>query len=234
MTHRHPHSRALCICLAILGLTAFNASAAYGSGWMLEGHELESGQLPTVVIRGHGTLLFKVVGLHVKVLCTGMGTVGAHLVWGIPPVRLLGNMRYLSCTVRLVVGGKEEEVACTVKSPGQAAGVILSNELEGELTLVEKEGVAVLKPKSGETLETLLMTGAECPLPETNPINGKLALKDSGGTASLETEAKVHTLEEGPGTEMWLGKKTVEHKTTLGGKFEAELESIKQWSGLPG
>ena len=226
---------ALCLCVALLSLGALGATSAQAANWMTEGAELKEGQLPKITVSGHGKLLFGAFGVHVTVLCKGVGTVGGHLVWGFIP-RILASIRGSGCTLSVRANLEAEEkllAACEPTNLGEEAGVFLTKELEGPLTLVSKEGVIFFEPKSGETIGTIEM-GEECSLGESIPIIGKIALKDIGGTTNLEKEAKIHTLVEGPGTELWAISKTAEHKATLGGEFKTELESGGTWSGLPG
>lgn len=220
--------RALYLCVFAICLMGFSVGSAQGASWMVKGKDLVEGQLPSLTVRGHGTLLFSAAGVHVKILCTGYGMIGAHLIWGVIPY-LLGSLRGTGCTITL--NGALAK-SCEPHT-GAEKGVIVTNELEGPLTLVSGQGVTVLGPKKGETVITI-ETGEECAIGEKIPIIGKLAFKDSGGKSGLETEAKVHTVEEGPGTELWAFTKTEEHKTKFEGKFEEELTTGELWSGLPG
>jgi len=224
--------------MLVVGLMGLGAGSAQGSQWMVKGANLKEGVLPEVKIKIlHKQWIFRVVGIDVKVLCTVSILIGAHLKIFLPTASFLGKLKDTGCTITLTTKKELEEgkggkvsAACEPTHLGEK-GVIETKEFEGPLTLVSGEGALVLAPKSGETL-AVIETGEECAIGEEIPIIGKFALKDSGGLKGLETEAKVHTFEEGPGTELWAISKTAEHAAAIQGKSELELASGEVWSGL--
>jgi hypothetical protein len=100
-----------------------------------------------------------------------------------------------------------------VHSPATALEslAIESNELKGALLLHEGVLVAKIEPKVGETLATILTE--ECTMPETNPLRGKLFVKDCLGEA--EVHKVKHLIEELKAlSELWVGAKNEEHLLT--------------------
>lgn len=203
----------LSLCAMTLSLMAFAASSASAAPeWLIltSGGVAETGtKLPAQLVgefEKDGTLLTKLIGLNISILCTALTITGMKL----EASGALTNgfsITFTGCTVPTPTG-------CTVSSAGSATGTIQTLPLKGQL---QTNGEILIQPKTGTTLAEFVWAGATCPLPTgvNEPINGVLWLKDCEGKAA--THLVKHLLVESTahGHTIFIGKDTAEHLETL-------------------
>jgi hypothetical protein len=169
------------------------------------------------------TLLTKMLGLKLTVTCTNLEFVGLRLE-SEGKLNTEGKARLKGCEA-YGKGTLEEPLGCHVKSTGAAAGTIESKEVKGALVLHEikageKEILTKIEPKTGTTLATVLTS--ECAMPESNPVNGVLFVKDGEKLATAHNVK--HLIEQGPLTSLYVGSDTAEHlETSIDGSVWGKL-----------
>jgi hypothetical protein len=204
MSHPFKASRLIGLLAVALGLMAFSATAAQAEPlayWEVEGTKIEgtSTLLPTVQAKNdttHSTLLTKVNGQPINVLCGPIKFVGAKLhTLG----RATGKIHYEGCTIEF---DHVLATRCKPHSPGAAAGLIETGALEG-LSKLHSSGtidLVKLSPVTGLTFVTLEL-GALCAVAERVDITGHVYLKECSNEGLVN---KVeHLFEEGPLTELF-------------------------------
>jgi hypothetical protein len=171
------------LCAVVFGMMAFAASAAQAestaqwlilnsSGQLKTGGELKS-QLVAKIENEDGTLLTKVIGLSVKVLCKSATLEGVFLE----------KEGSLTNGGKVDFGGCETfvnnvlEPVCTPRSPGGAFGLIRTNALKGLAVLVAGDKRIRVQPSVAGGSFVSIEFGEECVLPIA-PIFGELYFKD--------------------------------------------------------
>lgn len=233
------------LCAVVLGVMAFSASAAQaeaGAKWLIlsNGIAKTGEELPSELIgsaeNNDLSLLTKVVGIKVKILCTGFTLIGAKLQ-GAGSITPGFKIKLTGCLTAL---NEEYVPECEAHSPGQPNGTIISNELKALTVLHEpsvgvREGVLRIEPLAGVTIFPIVL-GPLCPVGNNLPIIGKLYLKDCEG--KFTTHLVKHLLEELKAlTKMWAISETAEHVATLDGSFLFFLTGAHTglaWGGMPG
>ncbi len=150
--------------IAALGLMAFGAAGAQASGeWRIGGKTMSELGLTEETVTGKiepetkGKLLVKALNLYIT--CPTIHVNGVLLVG--PPASVHGTTTFLTCTVRSI-SPDEPLTACGVKSTGEAAGVIKTAKINGEVILSGAENIVLFKPSSGTTFTTIELTGEGC------------------------------------------------------------------------
>ena len=161
----------------------------------------------------HLSLSKKLLGIKGVITCTNFELIGFNLEAG-GTLTNGGKVKFTGCEI-FESAPLTGAFGCHVHSAAQAAGTILSGELKGQLVLHEikageKEVLTKIEPKTGTTLGTILTE--KCVLPETNPVNGVLYLKDCEKAAT--THLVKHLFEQGPLTSLFIGTDTAEHLET--------------------
>jgi hypothetical protein len=179
---------------------------------------------------GTGSLLSKILGISVEILCTSLTPKNFHLE---KEGSADGKLHFEGCLTKLngVLNTK-----CKPKTAGAPEGLIETAALKGLLVLHTLAGGAVdklvrLEPLVGETFATLNM-GAECPIGELIPVRGKFFLKDC--KELLLTHKVTHLVEQGPLTHLWVLNLTAEHAANLDGSTNLFLTGAhegKEWGG---
>jgi len=249
------------LCAVVLGVMAMSAASAQALSWLVlnaagtvatevkfeeieeENAKKEKVKLTIVnllaevkgeVDTANPTLLTKLVGLKVGVTCTNFETKNIFLE---PEGKLAagGQVVFTGCTVTLNGAASN----CTVKSPGAAAGTVLSNKGKGELVLHEikvgeKEVLTKIEAESAaEGFATLRFEG-ECALPEVNKVTGTLFVKDCEKFAT--THKVKHLITQGPLTSLSVGADTAEHlETSIDGSAWVKLAGAHvnlAWAGM--
>jgi len=230
--------RALCICVVALGIAGVGAGSAQAeTTWMVKGANIAEGFLPTLRTRAKTIILIhtKISGLKILFKCSKLEALESHLIWR---KLLLWKLKGIKCVTEI---GETVNAACEPNNNGTEPGVILTNKLLGELTKHSTgEGVILVKSTVEEVVGGVkqpvfgrIKMSAECPIGSNVPIIGtQFSLKDVGGNKGLEEEKVTHTDIEGPLTEIWALSKTEEHKASISGEIELELESGEVWNGL--
>jgi hypothetical protein len=234
--------RAFGLCLmAALSLMAFaavSAQAETGATWDVNGVALPAGLEPTVkgaIENKTGTLLTKIAGAEVEILCTTGETKEFKLK---PNGTALGLITFTGCLTRL---NKVLSKDCVPLDKG-VAGTILTLELEGliVLHLVTPNGTAeplvrLIPDPPGSNAFAHIEFGEFCSLPEEILIGGTYFLKDCKNL--FKTSLKVHLVDEHSLTHIWAISDTPEHAAHIDGSVELELSGEKHvglnWSGLP-
>jgi hypothetical protein len=210
----------LSLCALALGLMAFASSAQAAPEWLIltvkdpEGPHVAktAAELPAAINleleENMGTLLTKLTGLAVSVLCTGASLQGAKLEGGGKVTE--GFMAtFTGCTVPVPAGN-----ICTVKSVGSAVGTILTLELKGQL---QANGEVLIQPKvAGGAFVHLIFEGATCTLPTEvqQLINGVLWIKDCENMAELHLVKHLIIESREHGNTLFVGSDTAEHLET--------------------
>jgi hypothetical protein len=214
------------LCALALGLMAFMTSSASAAEWLILNSKAEkktATELPAEVIGEFeagtdGTLLTKLVGIALQVLCTKFTLTGTKLEGG-GKLTTGGTVTFTGCTVPVPAGN-----ICTVHSPGQAVGTVVSNKGKGTL---QTNGEVLIEPESAaEGFAKLVFEGAECPFANlgTQTVNGTLWIKDCEGKAKehlikhLIEESKAHYTKDAKGVvrlgTLFIGKDNEEHLET--------------------
>lgn len=223
-------------CVAVvLGSMAFAAvstQAEVGSHWNVSGSAISATLLPAPEAEPvtNQTLLSKILGSSVEVVCEKMGLENAVLK---TEGGSLGKIKFAGCTTK--VNGVTQ-AACT-PTTNTEFGVILTKLLKDLIVLegggVFGEGYDLIVPEEGSTFVTIEATG-ECSIGSKIPIFGTMTLKDSNLEGRVEKV--THLVEEGPGTELWVISKTVEHTARIDGiaaVFLIREHAGLKWSGTP-
>ncbi len=198
--------------------------------WLVKGTAIGTELSPLVAaneLEGNdATLLTKIAGVKVEVLCTATQLSGVKLQ-SKGTLSSESQVNFSGCLTKL---NEKENGACEPNNKGVEPGAISSQALKGTLIYHEGSGLVRLEPASGETIATI-ETSATCSVGTKIPLLGKVTLKDS----SFATEAETHLVVAGPLTELWAVSKTEEHKVTLDGSAVVRLASSHaglSWSGF--
>ncbi len=213
--------------IAALSLMAFTAVSAQAAGeWKIGGKTMSELKLTEETVTGKVEpelpLKLLIKALNIYLTCPTIHVNGVLLVGPVASVH--GTTTFLTCTVRSI-SPDEELKACGVKSTGQAAGVIATAKINGEVILSGAENVVLFKPSSGTTFTTVEITGASCAVKGTYPITGTSVFK-------LGAEAKellILSIEFAGD-----GLKFGESKAILDGSALAELTGAKKGSAWTG
>jgi hypothetical protein len=230
----------LSLCVLVLGLVAFSATAAQAAGtWMVGGKNLTSTAQNTELVgtidAPDGALLAK-LGLNaVAFLCKAGQLINAKLEpeGAISEASKNAKVVFSECTT--VINGKEA-AKCQPKATGKVAGTIETEE--GSALLTEHsagDGVTVITPKVGATFAIFRME-ASCAIGSEVEVFGKLALHDVGvelNADELETERQNHLVSEFAAlTELTVANKESKSKATLDGMADIKTVGGGNWSGL--
>jgi hypothetical protein len=224
------------LALGLLGV----GSAQAAPTWLVAGSNLTSGEksLKGNLVGEGASLLTKILGSEVKFSCKKGELTGAALK---PEGKLTEGAKARFTECKTFIGGKESK-PCEPTNNGTEKGVIATNGLKGELTEHEdKEGLIVVKSTVEEEIEKVkqpvfaqIKMSEECAIGAKVPVLGaRIDLVDSGGLVSLMNQKTSHKFEESPLTELWVVKKSEEHKVTIDGEAEASLTSSEEWAALP-
>jgi hypothetical protein len=222
------------LCAVIFGVMAMSASSAQAAlSWLvLNSAGTTATELKAELVgekdSEHITLLSKLLsgGINVAITCTNFELIGVNLeVGGL--LTTGGKVKFTGCEA-YEKAPLTTALACKVHSAGQAVGVVESLKGKGglvlhEIKVGEKEVLTKIEPEVGTTFATFLTEG--CSLPESNPVNGVLYVKDcealkneKGEALPCDKNALVHSvkhlIEQGPLTSLWVGKDTAEHLET--------------------
>jgi hypothetical protein len=228
------------LCAVVVGIMAVSASAAQaeaGANWLIltSGGAVKTGaELHAAVIgsleNNTGSLLSRVLGINVQILCTAATLVGVSLE-GTGSLTNGGKVKFSGCSVDLNGAAAPE---CAVHSAGQPVGTVETLAGKGLLVLIGGVGRTLIEPKEGETFANLNM-GEECPIGENIPVRGKLVIKDCEN--KLSTHLVTHLIEEDTvNSDLWVLNKTEEHKATIDGSALASLTGAHAglaWAGDP-
>jgi hypothetical protein len=226
--------------LAMLALGLLCVGSAQAATWLVAGSNLTSGEksLKGNVAGESISLLTKILGSEVKFSCKKAELIGTALK---PEGRLTEGAKARFTECKTFISGKESK-PCEPANNGTEKGVIATNGLKGELTEYQsEEGVIVVKSTVEEEIEKVkqpvfaqIKMSEECAIGSKVPVFGsKIALVDSGGLVSLMNQTTSHKFKASPLTELWVVKKSEEHKVTIDGEAEASLTSGEEWAGLP-
>jgi hypothetical protein len=230
--------------MAAFSLIAFatvSAQAEVGATWDLNGVPLAAGLEPSVkgtIENKTGTLLTKIGGAEVEILCTTMETKEFKLkVAG----KALGLLTFTGCLTRLNKVLSKDCEPLDFSGGKAIPGIILSLELEGLIVLhlvtpnsAVEPLVRLIPDSPGANAFAHIEFGEFCALPEDVLIGGEYVLKDCKNL--FKTSQKVHLVEEHSLTHIWAISQTPEHTAHIDGSAELELsgaEAGMNWSGLP-
>jgi hypothetical protein len=199
----------------VVGMMAIYANSAQGAtlSWLiLNGAGTTATELKAFLVGEPGvtspdvTLDGEVSNLKIAVTCVGFSLSGLYLEAN-GKLTEGGKAVFTSCEV-FKEAPLTNKYNCTVKTAGQAAGTIVTNELKGELILIEgvTQLLARIEPKAGpsSTFATLRFEGGACSLPELNQLHGTIFIEDATGSAT--TFSEKHLLEAyGPQTKLYIG-----------------------------
>jgi hypothetical protein len=224
------------LCVAVLGVMAFSASAAQaetGANWLIltsGGAVKTGGELHAILsskTEGFWRLLSQALGLKLAVLCTAGTLVGVSLE-GSGSLTNGGKARLTGCTVDLNGTPSPE---CEVHSPGQPVGTVETTSLKGLMVLTSGKPVIRVEPKEGETIINMNM-GEECPIGENIPVRGPFDYIDCEGAIGIHLVTHLFEMSSGP----WILNKTAEHMVGFSGSMLFFLEGAHsglRWSGDP-
>jgi len=229
--------------LVVLGLMAFTASAAQASSWMVAGKTLtgtETAKVEASIVAPSASLLTKIAGTEFQFTCTG-GTLKNTKLEKEGKLSEGGSVRFTGCTTstrKSELESYKEQASCAPYNKPEKLeekGVIETLEGKGQLQLHSTgEGVTIIEGKTGGlTGHLATISLPECAIAEEVKVFGKLSVVDSGGSAGLEAEVKVHKIKEfAPLTHLYVETDTAEHKAKIDGEAEVKLEKEPVWNGL--
>jgi len=237
--------KALGLCALVLGLMSFGTGAAHAeklAHWNVSGKAISSGLLPFIQAEieelkvapagKHLVLLAKILKNLIHILCSGISLINFHfLIEG----GSLGKIRFTGCVILV---GETVQPACEPHT-GIEKGVIETVLLKDLIVLHklasgEVDDLDELVPNTGETF-VALETSEECAVGAKIPVVGKIFLEDC--QKEFLVEKKVHLVQQGPLTALWLISKTEEHVATIHGSVNLFLVGEHTgllWSGTPG
>ena len=216
------------LCAVVFGVMAMSATSAQAAlSWLV----LNSAKTTETELKaelagesdGDVSLTTKEVSIKFTVTCSGFELVGVNLEAG-GTLTNGGKVKFTGCEA-YETAPLTGALGCHVHSAGQTSGNVLTAEGKGTLALHTLTGggtevLTKLEPKTGTTFATFLTE--KCVVPETNPVNGVLYLKDCEKKA-LTHEVK-HLVEQGPLTSLFVGSDTAEHlETSLSGSGWVKL-----------
>jgi hypothetical protein len=223
------------LCAMVLGLMAFNVTAAEAetnAKWLYAEKAPNSGLVAFLEATiGLETdvpfvLHMEIAKTKVLVLCSTIALENAKLKAN-GSIGEGAKIKLSGCTVDL---NNVLSKACEPHHEGKEPGVIRSRSLHGLLVLHElaggvKDDILSILPDnvSGLPSEVIFMFdfGPECSIGTLINIIGKLTFKDCEGLAL--THLVKHLWEAGPLTELWAISKTAEHVMTILGSAWASL-----------
>jgi len=229
------------LCAVVFGVMAFAAGSAQAEAtakWLIltsGGVNKTGAELPAEVLgtleNNDGSLLTKVIGLSVRVLCTQATLTGVKLEKE-GSLTNGGKVTFTGC--KTFIGGSEE-TACVPKSPGAALGTIATNAGKGLAVLIGGAKRTLIEPSVVGGPFATIEYGEECVLP-TTPIYGKLYIKDCKGDTAFSEHLVKHLIEEDTvNTKLWAISDTAEHlETHIDGSAEAFLTGTHKelkWGG---
>ena len=218
------------LCAVVFGVMAMSATSAQAAlSWLV----LNSAKTTETELKaelagesdGDVSLTTKEVSIKFTVTCSGFELVGVNLEAG-GTLTNGGKVKFTGCEA-YETAPLTGALGCHVHSAGQTSGNVLTAEGKGTLALHTLTGggtevLTKLEPSVGTTFATFLTE--KCVVPETNPVNGVLYLKDcekqtEGPCVNKSlTYAVKHLVEQGPLTSLWVGSDTAEHlETSLSG-----------------
>jgi len=226
---------------------AFNVTGSQAEGtWLIlvtPGGAVKTGvELPATLAleKDNGIFVLASEILHIEVffLCTEIKAVNAKIfgtgaIGKGPGEERESKVLFSGCTTDL---NGVPTPGCTPKDPTDGEGFIVTKFLHALAVLHEladrtKDDVVAVLPDAGETLATIV-TGNACPVGNSVPVIGKLAVEDCENLAL--THLVKHLVEPFEDlTELWTISKTEEHEAGLFGSAWAKLvgEHVdKQWS----
>jgi hypothetical protein len=217
------------LCTLVLGTMAISTSSAQAAfSWLIWNTLGENPKDLKATVFGETdntdlTLLTKLVGLTTSITCSGFKFIGLNIEVG-GTLTTGFKVKYTGCEAyeKGVLG---TPLKCHVFSLGKENGTIETNALKGALALHTLAGggtevLVKIEPVEEEALVTILTE--ECILPEANPLNGVLYIKDCEKKAL--TNSIKHLIEQGPLTSLYVGADTKEHlETNLDGSVRALL-----------
>lgn len=217
------------LCTLVLSVMAVSASSTQAAfSWLIWNTLGENPKELKASVFGETdntdlTLLTKVAGLMTSITCSSFKFVGLNLETG-GTLTTGFKVKYTGCEV-YEGGALGKELKCNVFSLGKENGTIETNALKGTLALHTLAGggtevLAKIEPEAGTALASILTE--ECVLPEVNPLNGVLYIKDCEKKALVNSIK--HLIEQGPLTSLYIGADTAEHlETSLVGSARALL-----------
>jgi hypothetical protein len=242
------------LCAVVFGVMAFSATAAQaevGAKWLVlkteGGALLTEAEIETNKERLVGeienktaSLLAKVLGLKIEILCTAGELVDA-LLGASGSVKTGAKVKFTGCVAREANAGLALLSGCLPHSSGSPTGTVETKfghalvELH-TLTSGVKHDVTKILPDSGEEFADILL-GEECSIGEKLPVFGKLVLWDclEEGKGALKHLVTHLVTEFKPLTKLFVISDTAEHlETSLDGSANIKLASGKSWAIKPG
>jgi hypothetical protein len=229
------------LCAVVLGLVVLGTSgvqAEKGANWKVKGENVTAGLLPEVllkeVVMKDMTLLTKVLGFKVELLCQKAQFIGAKLETE-GKVSAGNKTKFEECLMKL---NGTVSAACEPHT-GKEKGAFVSNALKGLLVLHElvdgtKDTLILFEPVEGTAFVTIEL-GEECAIGGTCTVFGKSTVKDAKNEFGVE--AVEHMVEQGPLSVLWVNSNTAEHAATIDGSATLALTGVHKglkWSGVPG
>jgi hypothetical protein len=215
MSRRKLGRRVSGLCLIIVGLLAFTASAQAEGNFWIEG-ELLSALEPQVDLESEEDTAFtlKVPAQGITLLCPKFKLdTGSLLLAG----KWSGTMLFEACKVTTT---EELELLCIVD---KAEAGITTN-----LVLHSSKLYDLVSSSSGP-IATLKFSGAECKLPKELKLSASFVLEDIGG---FEKEAATHLLQFA--SESLFKALTEKNEVTLTGSMQLKLAGVhagQTWKG---
>jgi hypothetical protein len=242
------------LCAVVLGVMAFSATAAHaeaGATWLVlktvNGALETEAEIETNKERLVGeienktvSLLTKVLGLKIEILCTA-GELLDALLGAVGTVKNGAKVKFTGCVAREANAGLALLEGCEPHTSGQPVGTIETNGGHASIELHEltggvKHDVTNILPDVG-TLVVNVEMGILCSIGENLPIFGKLALWDcqEEGKGALKHLVTHLFTEFKPLTKLFAISDTAEHlETSLDGSLNIKLASGRSWAIKPG
>jgi hypothetical protein len=233
-----PRAATLILLVGIfLGASSASALAIEPPGWIVEEGMVEPGSTEATLVSTATTKLTStVLGVSVEFTsASGNCQLSGGMLNGTTaeaPDTITGALK---CTSMVV----EKPANCSVSSPGQAAGTVLTNALKGTLVWLESTGGQagiLIKPSSGTELAKLVFSGSKCALAEVeSPLKKEAIAK----LTPVEEEVETATASL-PGTPIlnWWSNAETRSKETISqltlGTSSATLESTLALKVPPG
>lgn len=200
-------------CVAMLGLMVFSPTSASAAEWLIltaGGINKTATELPASLTseleNSMGTVLTKLIGIPISLLCTGI-TFSNLILQGGGQLSTGWTTTFTGCTMPTPSG-------CEVKSPGQPVGTVVSKKLKGK---AESSGEIKIEPETaGGPIAEIVFSGATCPLPTgvNEPINGVIWWTDCENKETEHLERHLWVESTAHGKTLFIGKDTAEHLET--------------------
>ena len=242
------------LCAVVFGVMAFSATAAQaevGATWLvlktengalLTEAEIEANKEKLVgeIENKTASLLAKVLGLKIEILCTAGELIDA-LLGAVGTVKNGAKVKFTGCVVREANAGLALLSGCEAHSSGAPVGTIETKAGHASIELHElvggvKHDVTRILPDVGEEFVNILM-GEFCAIGQELPILGKLTLWDclEEGKGALKHLVTHLVTEFKPLTKLFVISDTAEHlETSLDGSANVKLASGRSWAIKPG